>query len=313
MTAPALPEGEPGLLAWADAALAAVADAPPGSAAAAREVLVGTTVVVKYGGHAMSDPGLSATFATDVAALHRMGVRLVVVHGGGPQIDDALARLGVAARYAGGLRVTTPATLAVVRMVLGGEVRPSVVALLAAHGLRAVGVGGEDAGLITAVRRQAVVAGEAVDAGLIGDVAGVDPTLLDVLLGAGMVPVVSPVSADAAGEVLNVNADTAAGAVAAAVGAARLVMLTDVPGVFADWPAATRLLARVSLAELDGLLGDLQAGMVPKMAACRAAVAGGVAAAVVADGRRPHALLAALLAPTSPGTVVHAGAGEGGA
>src|SRR5215475_5999725 len=197
----------------------------------------GQPVVIKYGGHAMTDKALQIAFAQDVVFLRYAGLRPVVVHGGGPQISAHLERLGVASTFTAGLRVTTPDTMAVVRMVLTGQVNRDVVGLINRHGPFAVGMSGEDANLFTASRWEAVVDGEAVDLGLVGEIDTVDPAALQVLLADGRVPVVSSVARGAGGEIYNVNADTAAAALAVALGAAKLVVLTDVEGLYRDWPA----------------------------------------------------------------------------
>ncbi|MET9878450.1 acetylglutamate kinase [Actinacidiphila glaucinigra] len=260
----------------------------------ALEPLRGRTVVVKFGGHAMTDGTLLRSFAEDVVRLRQTGVRAVVVHGGGPQISAQLDRLGVPAQFLGGQRVTTPETLDVVRMVLAGKVQRELVRLLNEHGPYAVGLTGEDAHTLTAVRRYAEVGGELMDIGLVGDVTEVNTAALDVLLDHGHVPVVSPLGRGTDGEVYNVNADAAAGALAAALGAEALVVLTDVPGVYADWPRRERVLGRLTASELELVLPSLGGGMVPKMESCLRAVRGGVRTARVLDGRAPHALLRAL-------------------
>nr|WP_089228870.1 acetylglutamate kinase [Actinacidiphila glaucinigra] len=260
----------------------------------ALEPLRGRTVVVKFGGHAMTDGTLLRSFAEDVVRLRQTGVRAVVVHGGGPQISAQLDRLGVPAQFLGGQRVTTPETLDVVRMVLAGKVQRELVRLLNEHGPYAVGLTGEDAHTLTAVRRYAEVGGELMDIGLVGDVTEVNTAALDVLLDHGHVPVVSPLGRGTDGEVYNVNADAAAGALAAALRAEVLVVLTDVPGVYADWPRRERVLDRLTASELELVLPSLGGGMVPKMESCLRAVRAGVRTARVLDGRAPHALLRAL-------------------
>ncbi|HCU96917.1 MAG TPA: acetylglutamate kinase, partial [Actinobacteria bacterium] len=256
----------------------------------------GQTVVIKYGGHAMTDEALRLAFAQDVVFLRYAGLRPVVVHGGGPQISAHLERLGVASTFTGGLRVTTPETMNVVRMVLTGQVNRDVVGLINRHGPFAVGMSGEDANLFTASRRGALVDGEFVDIGLVGEIDTVDPAALRVLLADGRVPVVSSVARGAGGEIYNVNADTAAAALAVALGAAKLVVLTDVEGLYADWPAAdqaepSEVISMLTAADLERLLPSLSAGMIPKMEACVRAVRGGVPQAHVLDGRLPHSVL----------------------
>jgi acetylglutamate kinase len=264
----------------------------------------GKTVVVKYGGNAMTDDALREAFAQDVVFLRYAGIRVVVVHGGGPQINAQLDRLGIEPSFKGGLRVTTPETMDVVRMVLVGQVQREVVGLLNAHGPFAVGLSGEDGRLMTATRRPGMVDGEEVDIGLVGDVVRVDAGVIHGLLADGRVPVVASVSRGDAGEVYNVNADTAAAAVAVAVKAEKLVVLTDVEGLYADWPNSTEVISELSAAELETLLPTLAEGMIPKMEACLRAVHGGVPAAHVVDGRVAHALLLEVLTDTGVGTMV---------
>ena len=264
----------------------------------------GRTVVVKYGGHAMTSPELQAAFAEDVVFLRYSGVRVVVVHGGGPQITEHLDRLGLESEFAGGLRVTTSESMQVVRMVLVGQVNPTVVGLINAHGPFAVGLSGEDAHLLTAERRPATVDGELVDVGLVGDVVDVQPQIVRALLDEGKVPVVATVAPGLDGEIYNVNADTAAAAIAIALGAEKLVVLTDVEGLYADWPASTDVVSQITADELEALLPELASGMVPKMEACLRAVRGGVPRAHVLDGRVPHSLLLELFTDEGIGTMV---------
>ena len=266
----------------------------------------GRTIVVKYGGSAMADVSLRASFAEDVMFLRYCGIKVVIVHGGGPQITAHLDRLGVDAVFAGGLRVTTPETLDVVRMVLVGQVNRDVVGDINSHGPIAVGMSGEDAQLLTARRRgPQVVAGEEVDLGLVGDIVDVRPNPVHGLLAAGHVPVVASVACSAEGEVLNVNADSAAAALAVAIAAEKLVVLTDVQGVYADWDGTTgSLVSDLTAAQLRDLLLSLDGGMVPKMRACLAAVDGGVPAAHVLDGRVPHTLLLEIFTDSGVGTMV---------
>jgi acetylglutamate kinase len=263
----------------------------------------GRTIVVKYGGHAMTDDKLRAAFAEDVVFLRYAGIRVVVVHGGGPQINAHLDRLGIASTFTGGLRVTTPETMDVVRMVLVGQVQREIIGLLNAHGPFAVGLSGEDGRLMTATRRPGIVDGAEVDIGLVGDIVDVDPGVLDGLLGDGRVPVVASVCRGDAGEVYNVNADTAAAAVAEALGAEKLVVLTDVEGLHDSWPDGD-VISRLTAAELEARLPGLADGMIPKMEACLRAVRGGVTAAHVLDGRVPHALLLEVLTDSGVGTMV---------
>lgn len=264
----------------------------------------GATVVVKYGGNAMIDDELKAAFAQDMVFLRLAGLHPVVVHGGGPQITTMLDRLGMAGEFRGGLRVTTPETLDVVRMVLVGQVGRELVGLINQHGPHAVGMSGEDAHLFTAARRTATVDGEPVDVGLVGDVVAVNPDAVLDLISAGRIPVVSTVAPDVDGVVHNVNADTAAGALAVALGAEKLVVLTDVEGLYTDWPDRSSLVARLDADELEALLPGLAAGMVPKMEACLRAVRGGVPRAHVIDGRLAHSVLLEVFTSAGVGTMV---------
>lgn len=261
-------------------------------------------VVVKFGGHAMVDEELQRSFAQDVVELRRAGLRPVVVHGGGPQINAMLGRLGLRSRFESGLRVTTPETMEVVRMVLTGRVQRDLVGHINAHGPFAVGMTGEDAHTMTAVRRPAWVDGRPVDIGLVGDVVDVDPGMLRLLLEQGHIPVVSPVARGEDGQVYNVNADLAASALAVALGADRLVVLTDVEGLYANWPESTEVIERLTAEDLDGLLPGLASGMLPKMEGCLRAVRGGVRRAHVLDGRTPHAVLHGVLDGAGSGTTV---------
>ncbi|GGM70722.1 acetylglutamate kinase [Longimycelium tulufanense] len=283
-------------------------------AAAKAEVLVealpwlerfhGATVVVKYGGNAMVDDQLKRAFAQDMVFLRLAGLRPVVVHGGGPQIGAMLDRLGIHSEFRGGLRVTTPEAMDVVRMVLVGQVGRELVGLMNAHGPYAVGMSGEDAQLFTARRRPAVVDGELVDLGLVGDVVDVNPEAVLDIVRAGRIPVVSTVAPDANGVVHNVNADTAAAALAVALQAEKLVALTDVEGLYAKWPDRSSLIARIDVDTLEELLPTLASGMVPKMEACLRAVRGGVPRAHVIDGRLAHSVLLEVFTTSGVGTMV---------
>ncbi len=267
----------------------------------------GTVVVVKYGGHAMADPALQRAFAEDVVFLRYAGLRPVVVHGGGPQITAHLDRLGIATEFRGGLRVTTPEAMQVVRMVLVGQVNGDVVRLVNDHGPFAVGLSGEDGGLLTARRRTTVVGGEEVDLGLVGDVTAVDPGTVHALLADGRIPVVATVARGPDGATYNVNADSAAAAIAVALGAQKLVVLTDVEGLYASWPthgAAGDVVSEIGAGDLELLLPGLSAGMAPKMEACLRAVRGGVPQAHVLDGRVPHAILLEVFTDSGIGTMV---------
>jgi acetylglutamate kinase len=264
----------------------------------------GETVVIKYGGHAMTDEELRAAFAQDLVFLRYAGLRPVVVHGGGPQVTEHLDRLGIETTFTAGLRVTTPETIDVVRMVLAGKVNKDIVGLVNQHGPFAVGLSGEDANLFTAERKAAVVDGEPVDIGLVGDIVTTDPGAVRALLADGRIPVVSSVARGEDGTVYNVNADTAAAALAVALGAAKLVMLTDVEGLYRDWPTSTEVISRLDAAELEKLLPTLSAGMIPKMEACLTAVRGGVPHAHVLDGRLEHAILLEIFTNSGIGTMV---------
>ena len=268
------------------------------------EVLRDKIVVVKYGGNAMTDDALKKAFAEDMVTLHNAGIRPVVVHGGGPQLSAMLTRLGIAGEFKGGFRVTTPEVLEVARMVLFGQVGRELVNLINTHGPYAVGLTGEDARTFTAVRRTVTVDGVACDIGLVGDVEHVDTGLLMDLLAAGRIPVVSTMGPDAGGVVHNINADTAAAAVAEAVGAETLLMLTDVEGLYTRWPDRDSLVAEIDTAALAELLPTLEEGMVPKIEACLRAVQSGVPSAYVIDGRVEHAVVAQLLDGKTTGTKV---------
>jgi acetylglutamate kinase len=266
----------------------------------------GALVVIKYGGNAMIDEGLKRAFADDVLFLRQVGLRPIVVHGGGPQINRMLKRLSITSEFRGGLRVTTPEVMDVVRMVLTGQVSRELVNLLNARGPHAVGLSGEDGGLLRAVRRPAMVDGLPVDVGQVGDVVEVNPQAVEDLLAAGRIPVVSTIAPDlgAPGQVLNVNADTAAAALAVALGAAKLVVLTDVEGLYSSWPDRSSLVRRIGADHLAQMLPGLESGMVPKMEACLRAVRGGVAQAHVIDGRQPHSILLEIFTSGGVGTMV---------
>lgn len=264
----------------------------------------GKTVVIKFGGNAMVDDALKRAFAQDVVFLRFAGLKPVIVHGGGPQISAHLDKLGLESTFAGGLRVTTPEAMDVVRMVLAGQVQREIVGLINEHGPFAVGMTGEDAHTMTAEKRHAVVDGELVDIGLVGDIVEVNPGAIAALLEDGRIPVVSSVARGADGHVYNVNADTAAAALAASLGAERLVVLTDVEGLYADWPNSDEVISRLDADELAALLPTLSSGMVPKMEACLRAVRAGVKAAHVLDGRVAHSLLLEVFTDEGIGTMV---------
>ena len=264
----------------------------------------GATVVVKYGGNAMVSPELRQAFAADMVFMRYVGLKPVVVHGGGPQISAMLGRLGIASEFRGGLRVTTPEAMDVVRMVLVGQVGRELVNLVNGYGPFAVGLSGEDGGLFTAVRRPAIVDGAPVDVGLVGDVDSVNVSAVTDLIAAGRIPVVSTVAPDADGVLHNLNADTAAAALAIALDARKLVVLTDVTGLYTRWPDETSLVSQISTDDLAELLPSLEMGMVPKMEACLRAVRGGVPAAHVVDGRVAHSTLLEVFTSEGFGTMV---------
>ncbi|WP_104137396.1 acetylglutamate kinase [Arthrobacter sp. ZGTC131] len=279
----------------------------------------GTTMVIKYGGNAMVNDDLRRAFAEDVVFLHHVGIHPVVVHGGGPQINAMLSRLGIESEFKGGLRVTTPEAMDVVRMVLTGQVGRELVGLINSHGPYAVGMSGEDGGLLRAVRTGTVVDGEEVDLGLVGEVVGVNPEGIVDILAAGRIPVISTVApeifdggtadggaqrAQTTGQVLNVNADTAAAALAEALGASKLVILTDVEGLYANWPDRSSLISSLTASELRDLLPSLESGMIPKMEACLKAVDGGVERAHIVDGRLAHSMLLETFTTAGIGTQV---------
>ena len=270
----------------------------------------GSIMVIKYGGNAMVNDDLRQAFAEDIVFLHHVGVHPVVVHGGGPQISALLDRLGIKSEFKGGLRVTTPEAMDAVRMVLTGQVGRELVGMINAHGPYAVGLSGEDGALLRAERIGAVVDGEEIDLGLVGEVTGVNPGAIVDLLEAGRIPVISTVAPEVdddgapTGQVLNVNADTAAAALAVALGASRLVVLTDVEGLYANWPDKSSLISALTAGELRDMLPTLESGMIPKMEACLAAVDGGVDRAAVVDGRMAHSMLLEVFTTAGIGTQI---------
>jgi acetylglutamate kinase len=264
----------------------------------------GETVVIKYGGHAMTAEELRAGFAQDLVFLKHAGLRPVVVHGGGPQVTGHLDRLGIESEFTAGLRVTTEETIDVVRMVLNGKVNKDIVGLINRYGPYAVGLSGEDANLLTAERKYATVEGAPVDIGLVGEITAVDASMVHALLGNGRIPVISSLAHGADGAVYNVNADTAAAALAVALGAAKLVVLTDVEGLYRDWPNSDEVISQLDADDLEKLLPSLSAGMIPKMEACLTAVKGGVPRAHVLDGRLTHAILLEIFTDSGIGTMV---------
>ena len=269
----------------------------------------GETVVIKYGGHAMGDERLGEMFGRDIALLKSVGVNPVVVHGGGPQINQMLGRLGISSRFVGGLRVTDAAMVEVVEMVLAGTVNKLVASLITRAGALAVGISGTDGGLLRARKMHRVVKDpeshieEVLDLGFVGEPEHVDVRVIHALMGAGLVPVIAPVGMGAGGETFNVNADTAAGAIAGALGAARLLMLTDVPGVL---DAERRLVPELSTEQVRLAIaeGVITGGMIPKVETCVAAVRAGVKGAVILDGRQPHAVLLELFIEGGHGTMI---------
>src|SRR5690554_4162081 len=266
----------------------------------------GKVIVVKFGGNAMVDEALERAFAEDMVYLHHVGIHPVVIHGGGPQISAELDRRGIASEFRGGLRVTSPEAMAVVRDVLAGQVSHQLAAAINVHGDLAQPLSGETAGLFSGRRRGTVVDGQPVDLGLVGEVIRVDPTMVHSLIAAGKIPVVSSIAPDAdhPGQVLNVNADSAAASLAIALGAEKLIMLTDVAGLYRDWPDRDSLVIRISASELAELLPRLEAGMIPKMSACLDAVQSGVRRAAIIDGRVPHSILVEIFSDRGVGTEV---------
>ncbi|WGW13166.1 acetylglutamate kinase [Saxibacter everestensis] len=267
----------------------------------------GATVVVKYGGNAMQNDELKQAFAEDIIFLRYAGLKPIVVHGGGPQISSMLKKLGIESEFRGGLRVTNPEAMDVVRMVLTGQVGRELVGRINTHGPLAVGLSGEDAGLLQARRTGTVIDGEEVDLGLVGEVVGVDRQAIDDLLDAGRIPVISTVAPDIdgpPGQVLNVNADTAASAVAASLGAEKLVILTDVEGLYSNWPDKSSLISVIGVSELEELLPGLESGMIPKMHAAAQAVRAGVKQSHIIDGRLAHSILLEIFTSAGIGTMV---------
>jgi acetylglutamate kinase len=265
----------------------------------------GQVIVIKFGGNAMVDAELERAFAADMVYLHHVGVRPVVIHGGGPQISAELTRRGITSEFRGGLRVTSPEAMEVVREVLAVQVSGKLAAAINEHGDLATTISGES-GLFTGRRRGTVVDGELVDLGLVGEVIAVDPSPVHALLDSGRIPVVSSIAPDSEvpGQALNVNADAAAAALAAALGAAKLIMLTDVAGLYSDWPNRDSLVSRITTSQLRSLLPKLESGMIPKMTACLDAVTGGVPKAAIVDGRVPHSTLVEVFRDTGAGTEV---------
>lgn len=272
----------------------------------------GRTFVVKYGGHAMGDPDLAHDFAEDVVLLKAVGINPVVVHGGGPQIGNMLKKLGVESRFVDGLRVTDKETAEVAEMVLSGSINKELVGWIAKAGGKAMGISGKDGGLVTAEKVQRTTKDpgsnieQVVDLGFVGEPRQVDTTIINTISAAGMIPVIAPIARGADGETYNINADTMAGAIAAALGASRLFMLTDVPGVL---DKQKNLLTDLTPADVERLQqdGTISGGMIPKLETCIHAVEAGCEAAVVLDGRVPHAMLMEIFTSQGAGTLIRAG------
>ena len=266
----------------------------------------GAIIVVKFGGHAMIDNDLTRAFAEDMVYLRLAGLRPVVVHGGGPQITQALTAKGIASEFRGGYRVTTTEAITVVKDVLAGEINHEIVELINEHGDLARGVVGDGLSLFQGHRKGVIIDGEEFDLGHVGDITHVDPSAVTAVLEAGKIPVVSSIAASDEHPFypLNVNADAAAAALAIALRASKLVVLTDVPGLYRDWPNRESLVEIISVRELTELLPSLTSGMIPKMTACLDAVVGGVGGATIIDGRIPHAILLEVFTQRGAGTEV---------
>ncbi|MER5931360.1 acetylglutamate kinase [Streptomyces sp. NPDC002054] len=274
----------------------------------------GKTIVIKFGGNAMVNEELKAAFAQDVVFLRQAGIKPVVVHGGGPQINAQLDKEGLVSEFKAGLRVTTPEAMDVVRMVLAGQVQRELVGLLNQHGPLAVGMTGEDAHTISAVQHRPQIGGESVDIGRVGEITAIDTGAIVALLNDGRIPVISSIARSADdGHVYNVNADTAAAALAASLGAETLMVLTDVEGLYADWPNSDEVISQLTASELEKLLPELSSGMVPKMEGCLHAVRNGVHTARVIDGRVQHSILLEIFTDEGIGTMVVPDEHEGGA
>lgn len=261
-------------------------------------------VVIKFGGNAMVDDALQQAFAADVAYLRYVGIKPVVVHGGGPQITAKLAELGIESEFRNGFRVTDEATISVVRDVLRNQVSANLAALIRESGAEATVLSGEDENLFRAEITKLEVEGEPVDLGLVGEVRSVNPRSVLAALGRGEVPVISTVAPTTSGQLLNVNADLAAASLAVALGAEKLMVLTDVAGLYANWPELDSLVSEISADELRALLPKLESGMIPKMQACLQAIDGGVSQAHVIDGREPHSILLEIFTEAGVGTLV---------
>ncbi len=259
----------------------------------------GKTVVIKYGGHAMDDPALADLFAQDVVLMRLVGMNPVVVHGGGPQISDLMRRLGKEPEFVDGLRVTDAESVDIVRMALVGKVNREIVASLNQHGSLAVGLSGEDAGLIKVEMRDERL-------GFVGDITSIDASIVQKLCNEELIPVIATVGVDELGQAYNINADSVAGAIALALEAEKLVYLTDVSGIYADYPDESSLISRTDVEGLEQLLanGVADGGMIPKLESCLHALQGGVRSAHILDGRIPHALLLEFFTREGIGTMV---------
>lgn len=264
----------------------------------------GKVVVVKFGGNAMVDAELQKAFAEDMAYLRWVGIRPVVVHGGGPQISARLAELGIESEFRGGFRVTTSETINIVRDVLRDQISAQLATLIQDAGAKTLVMSGEDANLFRAEKTALETEDGPVDIGLVGEVTQVNPRIVLEALEAGKIPVISTVAPTTSGELLNVNADLAAAALAVALGAEKLMVLTDVPGLYSDWPNRDSLVSEITSKELETMLPTLESGMIPKMQSCLKAVQGGVPTAHVIDGRTPHSILLEIFTVTGVGTIV---------
>ena len=264
----------------------------------------GKVVVVKFGGNAMVDQELQRAFAQDMAYLRWVGIKPVVVHGGGPQISARLAELGIESEFRAGFRVTTEESISVIRDVLRNDISEKLADLIIDAGADAQVMSGEDGNLFRATKTTVDNEGNAIDLGLVGEVTMVNPRIIFESIDQGKVPVVSTVAPDASGQLLNVNADLAASALAVALGAEKLMVLTDVPGLYSGWPNTDSLVSEITTTELEALLPSLESGMIPKMQACLAAVNGGVPRAHVIDGRVPHSILLEIFTKSGFGSMV---------
>jgi acetylglutamate kinase len=264
----------------------------------------GKVVVIKFGGNAMVDEELTRAFAQDMAYLRFVGIKPVVVHGGGPQISAKLAELGIETEFRSGLRVTTAEVMQVVRDVLRNQISTNLAGMVESAGAKAIVLSGEDSNLFRAERTTTDQAGNPLDVGLVGEVTQVNPRVVLEALSAGVVPIISTVAPDQDGQLLNVNADLAAASLAVALGAEKLLLLTDVAGLYSDWPNKDSLISEIHVAELSKLMLTLESGMIPKMQSCLNALAGGVPRAHIIDGRAPHSILLEIFTSSGVGTLV---------